>query len=306
MSRPQYYPASASPLRGTNPFINEEPIYETGPPIIQPRRDQPSLYNLRDDSDTRDDLNPFRSPQMTQTGPIPLVAPRPGYATNISVLTLNYPSPVATPVGGQGDTFDRGSPAITVPKTPHPLQPPVTPISPVFARPQKRSTIRFAPEQPIMRGEKEETILPKRGENGDQFWRRFSMVAKVENDRPSTWLVEANIGQNRFSRWVWVWAIFLVLAIVGASVLGWYMTRNNPSNGTPTAVGGKDNEQPVPTTTSSIVAGNLGGSTRFHVSPTLTIANRAREPLFTPVINTSGFRPRHQYKRLRRGVTHLQ
>ena len=35
-----------------------------------------------------------------------------------------------------------------------------------------------------MRGEKEETLLPKRGENGDQFWRRFSMVAKVENDRP--------------------------------------------------------------------------------------------------------------------------
>ena len=80
--------------------------------------------------------------------------------------------------------FDRGSPAITVPKTPHPLQPPVTPIAPVFARPKKTSAIKFAPEEPIIRGEREETLLPKRGEHGDQFWKRFSMVAKVENNRP--------------------------------------------------------------------------------------------------------------------------
>ena len=121
---------------------------------------------------------------MVQTGPIPLVAPRPGYATNISALTLNYPSPAATPVRGHGDMFDRGSPAITVPKTPHPLQPPITPIAPVFARPKKTLSVKFAPDQPIMRGEKEETLLPTRGERGDQFWRRFSMVAKVENNRP--------------------------------------------------------------------------------------------------------------------------
>jgi hypothetical protein len=82
---------------------------------------------------------------MVQTGPIPLVAPRPGYATNISALTLNYPSPVATPVRGHGDMFDRGSPAITVPKIPHPLQPPITPIAPVFARPKKTLSVKFAP-----------------------------------------------------------------------------------------------------------------------------------------------------------------
>ena len=187
------------------------------------------LPSSRDNPDTHDDLNPFRNPQMIQTGPIPLVAPRPGYATNISALTLNHPSPVATPVGRlHGDMFDRGSPAIAVPQTPHPLQPPVTPIAPVFARPKKTSTIQFAQEQPIMRGEKEETLLPKRGEHGDQFWRRFSMVAKVENNKPrftflpprfeslltdkfSTWLAETSVGQSRFSRWVWVWAMFLVL-----------------------------------------------------------------------------------------------
>lgn len=139
----------------------------------------------RDNSDAQDDLDPFRNPQMTQTGPIPLVAPRPGYATNVSALTLNHPSPVATPVGRlPGHMFDRGSPAITVPQTPHPLQPPITPIAPVFARPVKTSAVKFAPDRPIMRGESEETLLPKRGERGDQFWRRFSMVAKVENNKP--------------------------------------------------------------------------------------------------------------------------
>lgn len=122
---------------------------------------------------------------MTQSGPIPLVAPRPGYATNVSALTLNQPSPVATPVGRlPGDMFDRGSPAITVPQTPHPLQPPATPIAPVFARPAKTSVVKFAPDQLIMRGEKEETLPPKSREGGDQFWKRFSMVAKVENDKP--------------------------------------------------------------------------------------------------------------------------
>jgi len=303
MSR-QRYPAP--PHHGVNPFMDAEPIYETGPPIAQSRRDLSSPYNLRDNSDVQDDLNPFRNPQMTQTSPIPLVAPRPGYAANISALTLNHPSPVATPVGRlHGDMFDRGSPAITVPQTPHPLQPPVTPIAPVFARPNKASAVKFAPDQPIMRGDKEETLLPKRGEHGEQFWRRFSMVAKVDNNRPSTWLTKTSGGQSRFSRWVWVWAIFLVSAIVGASVLGWYISRNNPSNGTPTAVGGKDNEQPVPVTTGTVVVGNLGSSTRFHVSPTLTLANRAREPSYTGV-NILDFRRSHHHKRHRRGAPQLQ
>ena len=200
----QHYLAPSS--RGTNPFINAEPIYETGPPIAQTHCNQSSPYDLcvhlillmplpklieqtpltsRDNSDAQDSLNPFRNPQMTQTRPIPLAAPRPGYATNISALTLNHPSPVVTPVGPfHGGVFDRGSPTVAVPQTPHPLQPPVTPIAPVFALPKKTSAVKFLPEQPIIRGEKEETLLPKRGEHGDQFWRRFSMTAKVENNKP--------------------------------------------------------------------------------------------------------------------------
>jgi len=292
----------APPSYGANPFVDPVPIYQTGPPVTHPRRDKSPLCNPRNNSDAQD-VNPFRNPQMTQTGPIPLVAPRPGYATNISVLTLNHPSPAATPVGRlPGDTLNRGSPAIAVPQTPHPLQPPVTPITPVFVQPVKTSAVKFASKQPIMRGEKEETLLPKRGERGDQFWKRFSMVAKVESNKPSTWLEKTSGGQSRFSRWVLFLAIFLVSTIVGVSVLGWYMTRNNP--GAPTAVGGGGDGQHIPLTTSSVLVGNLGGSTHLHVSPTLTVAKRG--PSFTGVANKSGSRLSHRHKRPHRGTTHLQ
>jgi hypothetical protein len=69
----------------------------------------------------------------------------------------------------------------SVPSTPHPLQPPMTPITPVFARPSKSpapSDVQFS--EAIIRGNSEDNLLPKRGERGDDFWRRFSMVAKEE------------------------------------------------------------------------------------------------------------------------------
>jgi len=88
--------------------------------------------------------------------------------------------------------------------SPHPLQPPITPITPAFIRPAKSipapAAISFdeaglrrekqgsfdsfdegpkaIPRKRIMRGDGEETLLPKRGEKGDDFWRRFSMVVK--------------------------------------------------------------------------------------------------------------------------------
>lgn len=139
-------------------------------------------------------------------------------------------------------------------------------------------------------------------------------------DSSSTWLAKTSGRQSRFSRWVLVLAVFLVLvritylvvavvcssnfafqSIVGVSVLIWYMTRNDSGHRAPTAVGGKENEKAIPTTTSSAVVGNLGGSTLFHVSPTLTVAKRG--PSLTAVANVSGFRPSQRHK-LRRGVTH--
>lgn len=35
-----------------------------------------------------------------------------------------------------------------------------------------------------MRSNSEERLLPRRGEKGDDFWRRFSMIAKEEKSKP--------------------------------------------------------------------------------------------------------------------------
>jgi hypothetical protein len=69
-----------------------------------------------------------------------------------------------------------------VPSTPHPLEEPVTPITPAFLRPTKTpDNVQFATE-PIMRSDSEDHLLPRRGDKGDNFWRRFSMVAKEETN----------------------------------------------------------------------------------------------------------------------------
>ena len=138
---------------------------------------------------------------------VPLAAPRPGYPAPIANLNVSSPSPsplgqsAAPPQMGQvpqalrvarpqADTAaPRMPPPIyqtpihkpSVPSAPHPLQPPMTPITPVFVRPSKSPAppdVQFS--ETIMRGNSEDNLLPKRGERGDNFWRRFSMVAKEE------------------------------------------------------------------------------------------------------------------------------
>lgn len=153
--------------------------------------------------------------------PQPIAAPQPGYAAPIAALNLARPQPTAESQGRQqvqqqtlrinpardlNNPFNSPAdylhsshqhptspyPTSPSPSEPHPLQPPVTPITPVFARPAKAPGIKFSetavprdPSKPIMRGNSEETLLPSRGEKGDDFWRRFSMVAKEENKKPS-------------------------------------------------------------------------------------------------------------------------
>lgn len=147
-------------------------------------------------------------PQYTQ--PI-IAAPRPGYAAPIAALNLARPETASTrapppqpiDVPSLENPFEppmaqvyhpNGGPMVTSPSpsippsSPHPLQPPITPITPVFARPAKPGGVTFSEPgprtKPIMRGNNEETLLPRRGEKGDDFWRRFSMVAKIENTKP--------------------------------------------------------------------------------------------------------------------------
>jgi hypothetical protein len=146
--------------------------------------------------------NPQPAPRQM---PAPLAAPKPGYAAPIGALNqssspdaLRFP-PGIEPAHMHHNQHDapRMLPAalrpapppvapISVPSTPHPLPPTMTPILPVFARPlgpAEARDVKFGPE-PILRGGSEEKLLPRRGERGDDFWRRFSMVAREENQKP--------------------------------------------------------------------------------------------------------------------------
>ena len=186
---------------------------------------------------------PKRGGTMDAT-PIPLAAPRPGYPAPVAALKL--PSPVATPEMRQviqpvpvepqsrpmpnalranhppADTRLPRMPAPiyetppsrpVVPSTPHPLQPPMTPITPVFARPAKSPAprdIQFTNDV-IIRGGSEDNLMPKRGEKGDDFWRRFSIVARDEK-KTSSWLIKTQNGSSKLSRWVWfVGVMFLIV-----------------------------------------------------------------------------------------------
>jgi hypothetical protein len=141
--------------------------------------------------------------------PQPIAAPRPGYAAPIAALNLARAEPTATPVGRMHNPnsplphintaypqprSQHAMSASPAPSTPHPLHPSVTPITPAFIRPSKSPALRnevnvkfsegvAVPRKPIIRGNSEETLLPGRGEKGDDFWRRFSMVAKEGSER---------------------------------------------------------------------------------------------------------------------------
>ena len=149
--------------------------------------------------------NPFDDPKRALSPPrqpIPLAAPKPGYAAPVAALNLSRPDAVATPQSRvrspttpeMSQAFpkpltlvERQSPMSPhFPHTPHELEPSMTPIAPAFIRPASAAStqrdVKFSPTTPILRSEKEETFLPRRGQNqGEDFWRRFSMVAKDVN-----------------------------------------------------------------------------------------------------------------------------
>ncbi|KAI0084779.1 hypothetical protein BDY19DRAFT_909533 [Irpex rosettiformis] len=269
------------------------------------------IGDLSDDDD--DDEDPFADGHRTPTQrqqPIPLAAPKPGYAAPVAALNLTSPttpSPSASPVGRQpspsqgprplmlvnnmngGGSVPNSprmpSPGISVPNTPHPLPPTITPIQPAFVRPNKADDrdIKFAPTTPILRGEKEETLLPRRGERGDDFWRRFSMVVKQERMLPQTqkesaWLRKTKNGSTRLSRWVWIIGLALLIVIIAAIALGVYVSSKNQTHNAPTAFGGSANEG-LSTGTDTVHASVTNGgaiehSSSRHVSPTATVARR--------------------------------
>ncbi|KAF8682933.1 hypothetical protein RHS04_02415 [Rhizoctonia solani] len=149
---------------------------------------------------------------------------------------------------------------------PHPLQAPSTPITPVFAAPPRVNFAEKSFNTPILRGDKEETLIARRGERGDDFWRRFSMVAKEENAKPanqksSHWLKRNQAGRSGFSRCVWVVGLILLIVIIGAIGTGYYFSRSKPDHYRPATFGGSEEEGMNGKGTSSVSQSSTSTST---------------------------------------------
>ncbi|KIL59061.1 hypothetical protein M378DRAFT_193902 [Amanita muscaria Koide BX008] len=232
-----------------------------------------------------------------------IASPRPGYAAPIAVLNnIPSPEPVAPsprdrrPASGNlpnpftrpslENPFDPPKPSTiraqyaaippspspaSLPPSPHPLRPPMTPITPVFARPAKATGLTFEEKPQVPRTER--TALPTRGEKGDDFWKRFSMVAREPSAaKESNWLKKTRVGYSSFSRWVWCVGLILLICVVGAIGIWVYISRQNSNHSAPTAWGGSANEAATYTHTATPVV--VGSSTVRHVSPTNTVARR--------------------------------
>ncbi|KZT09322.1 uncharacterized protein LAESUDRAFT_647164 [Laetiporus sulphureus 93-53] len=255
---------------------------------------QPPRYdNPFDDSKYMHDV---KQPQRA----IPIAAPRPGYPAPVAALNLAQPRRAATPEGRQRSPSPSAlspemSQAFPKPLTlvsrqaspvsgplhnaPHELQPSMTPISPAFIRPSsaasQRRDVKFSPT-PILRGDQEETLLLKQGK-GEEFWRRFSMVAHddlARKEKPSTL-----DGNSRYSRWVWIVGMMLLTIIVLLVCLIVYKVKSdNSTSNVVTALGGSANEE-----YSSSADG--AASTSLFVSPTYTVARRS--DVFEDVVPTS-------------------
>ncbi|KAG0704266.1 hypothetical protein DFH29DRAFT_802250 [Suillus ampliporus] len=279
-------PSRRPPLAGKPPFATDDPdeLFDQPPPskrrVRKPAEPNPndrtSAYNMYPPMATE----PKHGGIMNAV-PIPLAAPRPGYPAPVSAL--NIPSPAATPEMRQvTQPLPTPTPRPSVPSAPHPLQPPMTPITPVFARPAKSPAprdIQFTGDT-IIRGGSEDNLMPNRGEKGDDFWRRFSIVARDEK-KTSSWLVKTQSGSSKLSRWVWFVGVMLLICIAAGIGIGWYISHKSPSNTAPKAIGGSANETMSPTSTHASVGAS--SSTSLHVSPTNTVARRDEaEP--TPAI----------------------
>lgn len=275
-----------------------------------------------DDDQVEEKYNPFTSEKEKEaskhamlafatdtrtTTPSPppqyIAAPRPGYVPSMEALSRPQPAatlaarqppaglnintsnnPFSTPM--ERNMYPNGPQPpqpVAVPSTPHPLQPPMTPITPVFARPKKQG-IQFE-EKPIMRGAGENTFIPSRGERGDDFWRRFSMVVKEENKKPtqqkqSNWLKTTQGRTNAMSRWVFFIGIVLTICAIGAIGLGVYISHKSTSVTQPNAIGGSANESGSASSLPEVgdVTSSVALGTSLHVSPTNTVARRSDEP----------------------------
>ncbi|KAG8877409.1 hypothetical protein FRB98_006702 [Tulasnella sp. 332] len=183
--------------------------------------------------------------------------------------------------------------------TPTPADFASSPIVPAFIQPNKPiraafihfdkntensekspSAMSHESTMPIMRGEKEDYLplrsggpgvgprAPRVGEkhHGDDFWRRFSMVAKMDKavankggDKQSAWLNSALGNTSALRAWTWCVGLFMLAIVVGGIVAIWWFTRSNPAHAIPVAIGGGASEtmlssstEPTPVATANV------------------------------------------------------
>ena len=139
----------------------------------------PELAQTHDDAPAQPGYNaPVAAYNLARPENAPTRAPPPPQPIGVPSLENPFEPPTARVYNPHGALLPN-SPS---PSGPHPLQPPITPITPVFAKP---GAVTFSEavtrSKPIMRSGTEDALPTRRGDKGDDFWRRFSMVAKIEN-----------------------------------------------------------------------------------------------------------------------------
>jgi len=120
---------------------------------------------------------PTHSQQREIVQPQPRLAP--GQRPTAAVLRVELPPPAMPIPRAPIPAFIQPPPSPAGSLNPHPLNAPSTPITPVFARPsfQEKRDVKFK-DDAILRGNSEETLLARGTQKGEDFWRRFSFVAK--------------------------------------------------------------------------------------------------------------------------------
>lgn len=222
----------------------------------------------------------FDRPQYQQQPPMANPVPRQANGVQrpaAAALRVDVPQPaMPIPRAPIPAFMPSPSPSPSPSLNPHPLNAPSTPITPVFARPsfQDDRKVEFAATA-IMRGNSEETLIPRNTQKGDEFWRRFSYFAKEDpKEKTSSWLKKTRGNNRSMSRWVWCISIFLLLCIGGAIGVGWYFTHNKAAT-MPVAVGGSADESQLSTASTPASTANAENTSRTLIAPTIAGTKRS-------------------------------
>lgn len=247
----------------------------------------------------------------------PMPAPRPQRPAPAFMI-----APPGSPVPSSPAPAYSGPSSPMLPVTPLQL-PPSTPITPLFAAPPTKPDDEKAGLKvtftTIMRSEDENVLLERTREkgggsddshssdgsraglrrprrDGDDFWRRFSVVAhQSETDarkrnHVSSWLSKTEGRARSYSRWVAISGIFILALIAGGVAAGIYFNHGQGNgHAAPVAIGGKEEQSDITSSTTSS-ARAAGATTRTGLNVhTLTTENGSVMAIPTPARRGDGF-----------------